>query len=249
MKRLFTFAILILSTPLLATTSFAIQEETTPPQEKGELAAATQEFTAQSLNQKANYLIGYEFAQRLKADSIEIDIEQLLRGIQDATKGNAPPMSDEEILAVQSAFDKAIAKKQQEMIAKAADENQRAGIEFMKKNVLVEGIKELENGVQYSVVNSGAGTDNPRLTDRVKIHHKGMFVDGTVFESTFGGPPAVVSVGGMPRGYASALQQMKAGDKWMVYIPGDLAYGSEGTQVIGPNQTLIYELELVEIVK
>jgi FKBP-type peptidyl-prolyl cis-trans isomerase len=141
-------------------------------------------------------------------------------------------------------------KKQQEMVAKAADENQRAGSEFMRGNVLADGVKELENGVQYSVITEGDGTDNPRLTDRVKVHYKGMFIDGTVFESTFGGNPSSQNVGGMIRGLSTALQQMKVGDKWKVFIPGDLAYGVQGIQpMIGPNQTLVYELELVEIIK
>ena len=249
MTRLLTLTMLVSALLVLQNHAVALQEETPPTQETTESSQATQEFTAESLTEKASYLIGYYYAQGLKAESVEIDIDQFFKGMQDATKGEAPPMSDEEILAVQKAFDKAIMKKRQEIFAKAADENQRAGIEFMKKNALVEGVKELENGVQYSVLVSGDGTDNPRLTDRVKVHHKGTFIDGTVFVNTSGGPPATFSVGGLPRGYAAALIQMKVGDKWMVYIPGDLAFGTEGTEMIGPNQTVIYELELVEIVK
>lgn len=249
MTRLLTLAILVTASLALQNSAFALQEETPPTQETTESSAATEEFTAESLIEKASYLIGYYYAQGLKADSVEIDIDQFFNGMQDATRGNAPPMSDEEILAVQKAFDKAIIKKQQEAFAKAADENLRAGIEFMKKNALVEGVKELENGVQYSVLVAGDGTENPRLTDRVKVHHKGTFINGTVFVNTQGGEPLTVNVGGLPRGYAAAVQHMKVGDKWKVCIPGDLAFGSQGTEMIGPNQTVIYELELVEIVK
>jgi FKBP-type peptidyl-prolyl cis-trans isomerase FklB len=249
MTRLLTLAILVTASLVLQHNAVALQEETTPTQETTDSSTETQEFTAESLTEKASYLIGYYYAQGLKADSVEIDIDQFFNGMKDATKGTAPPMSDEEILAVQKAFEKAIVKKQQEAFAKASDENQRAGVEFMKKNSLVEGVKELENGVQYSVLVSGEGTENPRLTDRVMVHHKGTLIDGTVFANTLGGPPATVNVGGLPRGYTAALLQMKVGDKWMVYIPGDLAFGSEGTEFIGPNQTVIYEVELVEIVK
>jgi FKBP-type peptidyl-prolyl cis-trans isomerase len=242
--------LLMLSILTFSSDVTARQEETPPASASDGSAPLQQEFTAQSLNEKANYLIGYNFAQELKTNSIEIDMDQLFQGIRDAAAGNPPPMSDEEIMAVQQAFQKSIAKKQQEEFAKTADDNQRAGMEFLKKNALVEGVKELENGVQYSIVTSGAGTENPRLTDRVKVHYKGTFIDGTVFESTFGGSPAVFNVGGVIRGFSSALQQMKVGDKWMVYIPGDLAYGAGGNPpVIGPNQTLVYELELVEIIK
>lgn len=220
-----------------------------------ELPAADQEtqvpeFTAESLAEKASYLIGYNLIQDLKANSVDVDIDQLLKGIQDANQGAQPPMTDEEIMAVQQAFERAIVRKQQEMIAKIADENQRDGMEFMSKNALVEGVKELENGVQYSVLAAGDG-ENPRLTDRVKVHLKGMFIDGTVFENTFGRDPASFNVGSVPlRGLSSALQQMKPGDKWKVFIPGDLAYGAQGNPpAIGPNQTLVYELELVEIIR
>lgn len=213
--------------------------------------APLQQIEEKTLVQKASYLIGYDFAQSLKADSIDIDMEQLFKGIRDASSGAAPPMSDEEILAVQQAFQKAMIRKQQEAFARASDENQRAGAEFMSKNVLVEGVKELESGVQYSVITEGTGTESPRLTDRVKVHLKGSTIDGSVFESTFGSDPVVFSVGASPlRGVATALQSMKAGDKWKLFIPGDLAFGAAGNPpAVGPNQTLIYEIELVEIVK
>jgi FKBP-type peptidyl-prolyl cis-trans isomerase FklB len=227
------------------------QEETPPAAEDSAPAAPVQEIEEKTLVQKASYLIGYDFAQSLKADSIDIDMEQLFKGIKDASSGAAPPMSDEEILAVQQSFQKAMLKKQQDAFAKAADTNQRAGTEFMAKNVLEEGVKELESGVQYSVITRGTGTESPRLTDRVKVHLKGSTLDGSVFESTFGSTPVVFSVGASPlRGVASALQSMKAGDKWKLFIPGDMAFGAGGNPpAVGPNQTLIYEIELVEIVK
>jgi FKBP-type peptidyl-prolyl cis-trans isomerase len=225
-------------------------QETSPAGGAPDAATEQQEFTAETLNQKASYLIGYNLIQDLKASGVDFDQEQLIKGIQDAIGGNPPPMSDEEILAVQQAFDRALIKKQEEMLAKLADENQRAGAEFLKKNALEEGVIELENGVQYIVLTAGTGTENPRLTDRVKVHYKGMLLDGSVFETTSGGPPESFSVGAATRGFSAALQQMKVGDKWKIFIPGDQAYGVEGRPpIIGPNQTLIYELELVEIVR
>ncbi len=229
----------------------ALQETTPEARGTGEPSTEQQsEFTAESLTEKASYLIGYNFIQELKAGSVDLNLEQLIKGIQDAHSGAQPPMSDEDILAVQQAFQRAMTRKQDEMLARAADENQRAGIEFMRKNALEEGVKELENGVQYIVLAEGTGTDNPRLTDRVKVHYKGTFLDGSVFDSSIGGPPATFGVSGVIRGFTAALLQMKAGDKWKVFIPGDLAYGAAGDPPqIGPNQTLVFELELIEIVK
>ncbi len=247
-----------LTTPILIAGLFVAANPALGWQESGAAQPpATQQddqdsgFTAESLTEKASYLMGYNLIQDLKANAVDVNIKQLLQGINDAHQGNQPPMTDEEIRAVQEAFERAIVRKQQEMMAKMADENQRAGVEFLRANALTEGVKELENGVQYSVMTAGEGTENPRLTDRVRVHLKGMFIDGTVIENTFGGQPAAFNVGSVPlRGVSSALQQMKEGDKWKVFVPGDLAYGAQGNPpVIGPNQTLVYELELLEIIR
>lgn len=214
--------------------------------------SSDQEFTANTLNEKASYLIGYQTIKGLKADSVDFDIELLIQGMRDAADGNDPPMSDEEIAAVQKAFNNLMIKKREQEWAALADKNMRAGMEFLKTNATAEGVKELENGIQYKVLQEGTGTESPRLTDRVRVHYKGTFLDGSVFDSSLGGEPAVFSVGGTIRGFASVLQNMKVGDKWLVHIPGDLAYGPGPDNLppgLGPNQLLTFELELLEIVK
>ncbi len=250
MARLLTIVVVAAGFLFAGWSVGARQDPAEPEMPAGNQDDSIPQFTAESLTEKASYLIGYNLIQDLKANAVDINKEQLLKGIEDATGGIQPPMSDEEIVAVQQAFERAIVRKQQEMMARVADDNQRTGLEFMRSNALNDGVKELENGVQYSVIIEGDGTESPRLTDRVRVHYKGMFIDGNVFENTSGGPPAAFNVGGVIRGLSSALQQMKVGDKWTVYIPGDLAYGAQGSPpVIGPNQTLIYELELVEIIR
>jgi FKBP-type peptidyl-prolyl cis-trans isomerase len=127
----------------------------------------------------------------------------------------------------------------------------RKGTEFLKSNLLQEGVKELENGLQYRVLAEGEGP-SPRLTDSVRVHYKAMFTDGTVWESTTGSEPLSLTVGSAGiRGIVNALQKMKAGDKWKLFIPSDLAFGVQGdpSGLVGPNQVLVYELELLEIMK
>ncbi len=235
---------------LTLTLVFGLNHQCVAQQNQGSTTKpATQEYTPESLKQKYSYLFGYNFIKNFQREEVEFDLQELIKGIQAASKGEAPSMTDEEIQSVELAYRKMIVQKQQEMMAKLADENMRKGKEFLKANLLKEGVKELENGLQYSVIKEGAGK-SPRITDTVKVHYKAMFIDGTVWESTSGTEPISLTVGGAGmRAMVTALQKMKTGDKWKLFIPSDLAFGVQGTPSIGPNQALIYEIELVEIGK
>jgi FKBP-type peptidyl-prolyl cis-trans isomerase len=132
-----------------------------------------------------------------------------------------------------------------------ADKNMREGREFMKQHALKDGVKQLENGMQYSALETGDGP-MPKITDRIKVHFVGTTLAGKEFESTrTNQQPAVIPVGGIGiRGIVEALLRMNVGSKWQVVIPPDLAYGVAGAPPdIEPNQTLIFEIELIEIVK
>ncbi len=210
---------------------------------------AQEEFTPESLKQKASYLIGFNMIKELKMQEIEIDLDQLLQGINDASAGKQPPMSDEEIRSVGMAFDRQVEKRRQETLARIADDNMRQGLTYLSENKIKDGVIELENGMQYTVLQAGQG-DSPRITDSVKIHLTEMFVDGTVVRTTAGSQPINMTVGAWTRGVSEALQKMKVGEKWKLVVPSDLAYGVQGNPpVVGPNQVLIYDLELVEIIK
>jgi len=239
-----------LAISLLAISVSALAGNVLVAQQK-QTAADTQEtITPESLTQKASYLIGYNMVKDMQSQAIEFDLNELIKGIQDATAGKNPTMTDEEIQSVQIAFQRMVQQQQQERLAKVADENMRNGTDFLKKNLLKEGVKELENGLQYVVLTEGEGT-SPRITDSVKVHYKAMFLDGTVWDTTAGSEPISLTVGsaGM-RGIATALQKMKPGDKWKLFIPSDLAFGVQGNPpVVGPNQVVVYEVELVEIMK
>ncbi len=150
---------------------------------------------------------------------------------------------------LQVTFQQAQAKKNEEK-QKAAEENKIAGEEFLAANKEKAGVTTLESGLQYEVIKEGTG-DKPKLEDRVKCHYHGTLIDGKVFDSSVErDEPTTFSVNGVIKGWTEALQLMPTGSKWKLYVPGDLAYGPRGAGAdIGPNATLIFEVELLEIVK
>lgn len=206
-----------------------------------------------SLDQKAAYIMGWDFYSSGKRQGVEFDIEQLKKGIDDAASGAELGMSEEEINSVMRAFQRAIQQKKMEKQKKLAEANMAEGQAFLKANESKPGVKKLENGVQYVVLKEGSGK-SPKESDKVKVHYHGTFINGEVFDSSVkpldGSPPkpAEFPVGGVIKGFSSSLMNMKVGDKWQVFIPSDLAYGPKGRTGIGPNLTLIFELELLDVV-
>jgi FKBP-type peptidyl-prolyl cis-trans isomerase FklB len=130
-----------------------------------------------------------------------------------------------------------------------AESNLVAGLEFLEKNRSKEGVTELPSGLQYQVIKEGEG-ELPSLTDEVKCHYHGSLIDGTVFDSSVErGQPAVFPVNGVIQGWVEALQLMPVGSKWRLYVPPELGYGQQGAGgAIGPNSTLVFDVELLEIV-
>ena len=204
-----------------------------------ETEQTTPQFDPKTLTEKASFLLGHNFVQEFKVREVEIDIENMIKGIRAAAEGKNPPMTNSEIQAVMQAFEQSIIQQQQKKYQMQADENLRLGEEFLKQNALKEGVKEMENGVQYLVIKEGSG-NSPLVTDRVKVLYEGKFINGKVFDSS-GSEPAVYAVAGVMRGMSKALMKMKVGDKWKLFIPAGQAYGINGfPPVVGPNQTLIF---------
>jgi FKBP-type peptidyl-prolyl cis-trans isomerase len=142
----------------------------------------------------------------------------------------------------------AMAKAEEKQIA-AAEKNLKAGEAFLAANAKKEGVKTTASGLQYKVIKAGTGA-SPKPTDIVKVHYTGTLVDGTVFDSSVQrGEPATFPVNGVIPGWTEALQLMKVGDKWQLVIPSKLAYGEQGPRAIGPNSTLIFDVELLGIEK
>jgi FKBP-type peptidyl-prolyl cis-trans isomerase FklB len=197
---------------------------------------------------KFSYSIGLSWGKQMKAQSIDITTENLMRGLQDGLGGKKELMTDAEIKAVQDEMRKTIMAKREKVMGEMKEKNQAAADKFLEENATKEGVKKLPSGVQYKVLKEGSGP-KPTAADRVSVHYKGRLINGTEFDSSYkrGPEPTTFGVSGVIRGWTEALTNMNVGSKWELYIPPNLAYGERGSQNIEPNSLLIFEVELVEI--
>ncbi|HEY4310421.1 MAG TPA: FKBP-type peptidyl-prolyl cis-trans isomerase [Pirellulales bacterium] len=189
----------------------------------------------------ASYSIGYRIGSNFKRKSLPIDGAALIKGLQEGMAGTKPTLNDEEMDNVLKAFE-------QEVSARIPEQNKKDGEAFLAANAKAEGVKTTKSGLQYKVLKEGTGK-SPAKADTVTAHYKGTLIDGTPFDSSYErGEPLKIPVGGVIPGWTEALQLMKVGSKWILYVPSDLAYGPNGSPpVIGPNATLIFEVELLGI--
>jgi FKBP-type peptidyl-prolyl cis-trans isomerase FkpA/FKBP-type peptidyl-prolyl cis-trans isomerase FklB len=193
---------------------------------------------------KASYAIGQQIGTNMKQQNIEIDTDIMAMSMKDAIKGDSK-MTKEEIQQAMTKLQESAMKKQTE----AAEENKKKGAEYLEKNKTAEGVKVTASGLQYKVEKEGDGK-MPVKTDTVKAHYKGTLTDGTQFDSSYDrGQPAEFPVQGVIPGWSEALQLMKVGAKYKLFIPPELAYGASGRPGIPANSVLVFEVELVEIVK
>ncbi len=193
---------------------------------------------------KASYAIGLNFAQVLRSEGIDVDVEALTAAIQDLLEGRGPRISMEELQAGVLAFQ----AEQQEAKNMVAARNAEAGEAYLSSNRQKDGVVELESGLQYRVMEPGDGP-NPAPEDTVLVHYRGMLVSGEEFDSSYSrGQPTTLQVSQVIPGWREALALMSPGAKWQVVVPSDLAYGDAGAGgTIGPNETLIFDIELLEI--
>ena len=207
------------------------------------------------LRAKVSYLIGRNIGQSLKQDQMDVDVELMLRALREATSGVESVLSETETQEAFRAFRKQQEAKQAEAMLSqnadlkaAAEKNTKEAAAFLAENGKKEGVVTLPSGVQYKVLKSGTGA-TPKASDSVSAHYAGRLIDGTKFDSSYDrGQPLVIPVQGVIPGWTEVLQKMKVGDKWEVYIPGDSAYGLNGSPpTIGPNALLIFEMELIAV--
>ena len=194
------------------------------------------------LNQ-LSYALGMSIAGNLIQSGVKIiHPESFTAAIQDAFTGVEPQLKPQEANQILEEFLSAVNKEQ-------GAGNLEEGKKFLENNRKKEGVTELQSGLQFEVLNEGVG-EMPTLTDQVKCHYHGTLIDGTVFDSSVQrGKPAVFPVNGVIKGWVEALQLMSTGSKWRLYIPSELAYGKQGAGgAIGPNTTLIFDVELLEII-
>jgi FKBP-type peptidyl-prolyl cis-trans isomerase len=230
----------------------ACNEQTAGDQAPTAEQAASSEAADVSLEtseERLSYGIAYGLGQRMANDKVPLDVGAFTAGMSDALDGKDSRLSPEEIQAEMQAFQQKMQAAQQADQAAAAEANAEASSEFLKENAAREGVVTTDSGLQYEVIEAGEGS-SPSADDSVEVHYRGTLVDGTEFDSSYKrGEPVTFGVGQVIAGWTEALQLMKVGSKWKLYIPADLAYGSGGAGgVIGPNAALVFEVELLDIV-
>ncbi len=211
-------------------------------------ASAQKKTTLTTEKDKVSYIIGTDIAKNLKKQGIDIDPELLFRGLKDAFMDQKLALSDSEIQQVMTAFQQEMMEKQTKKAGEVAEKNQKEGAEFLAANKKKDSVITLPSGLQYKVLVEGSGK-MPTINDTVTTNYRGTLIDGTEFDNSYKrGEPATFPVKGVIPGWTQALQRMKVGAKWILYVPSDLAYGEQGAgQTIAPNSTLIFEVELLSI--
>jgi FKBP-type peptidyl-prolyl cis-trans isomerase FklB len=208
---------------------------------------AAEEATLKTPKEKLSYIIGVQIGNDLKSQSIDVDPVIVNQGLQDSILGKDLKIGDQEAKEIISVYQKERAAKMAEEKKKAGEKNKQEGTAFLAENKKKEGVKTLPSGLQYKVIKEGTGK-MPKATDTVVTQYRGTSVDGKEFDSSYKrGEPATFPVNGVIRGWTEALQLMKEGSKWQLFVPPALAYGDQGAGPIGPNATLIFEVELLSI--
>lgn len=193
--------------------------------------------------EKNSYSVGYDIGRSVRRQLVDVDADAMARGLKDAMGGVAPAMSDDEMQRRFMAL-------RQESAQKILEKNKKDGEAFLAKNKGEKGVKTTASGLQYKILTAGKGK-KPTAEDTVTVNYRGTLIDGTEFDSSYKrGQPATFPVKGVIAGWTEALQLMPEGSKWMLYIPSNLAYGERAAgPTIGPNSTLIFEVELLSIGK
>lgn len=197
---------------------------------------------------KASYAVGMSFGTSLRKQSVDVDPSIVERGLRDALAGGKTLLTEEEQRTILTQLQADLRKKQQAKMQALGESNKKEGQAFLEANKAKEGVVTLASGLQYKVLQAGTGP-KPAATDTVVCNYRGTLIDNTEFDSSYKrGQPATFPVIGVIRGWTEALQLMPVGSKWQLFIPPELAYGDRGAGAqIGPNATLIFEVELVSI--
>ena len=201
--------------------------------------------------QKVSYSYGYFVGMNLRQQGVtDIENNEFVAGLKDALANEDGEMTSEEMQELIRSYGQKSQEKAAEIRKELAEANLEKSQQFLQENKTKEGIQVTDSGLQYKVLEEGSGA-SPSADDKVTVHYKGTLPDGTTFDSSYErGEPASFPVGGVIKGWTEALQMMKEGSKWMLYIPPELAYGERGAgprSQIGPNQVLIFEVELLEV--
>lgn len=192
----------------------------------------------------ASYGIGLNMGRTLRSEGVAVTLETLFQGIKDGMQGTQPRYTEQQIRTAFDALNREVQAKQQAI----GEKNKREGQAFLAANKAKAGVTTLPSGLQYQVTRAGTGA-TPKATDTVKVHYHGQLLDGTVFDSSIQRrQPVVLEVCGVIDGWTEALQRMKVGDNWRLFVPPELGYGAEGAgSDIGPHAVLVFDVELLGI--
>lgn len=198
--------------------------------------------------QKACYAIGMDIAGSLKESGIDLDVELLLAGLRDTLEGKPTVLTPEQAQQALTKLQQIMMAKHMATMKEAAEKGLAEGAAFLEKNKAVEGVKTTDSGLQYQVIKEGDGA-SPKATDTVKVHYRGTLLDGTEFDSSYSrNQPAQFPLNRVIEGWSEGLQLMKTGGKYKLFVPSGLGYKEQGSgKDIPPNATLIFEVELLEV--
>ena len=233
-------------TPATNTTPPAKPRQSTTP---GHTTTATKPkpMVLETEKDKQSYAIGLNVGKSLHRDSIDVDPKIVLKGIEDALADGQILLTDDQIKEVLTDLQTQVRQKQEEKRQALAESDKKEGEAFLAANATKEGVVTLPSGLQYKVLVAGTGP-KPTASDTVVCNYRGTLLDNTEFDSSYKrNQPATFPVTGVIKGWTEALQLMPTGSKWQLFIPPDLAYGDRGQGPIGPNSTLIFEVELLSI--
>jgi len=240
------------STPSASTPSAPATTTTKTPAKKTGTATKAAPAPLTTRKQKFSYALGMNIGNglggNLKKQGVEVDWNLVAKGLKDAVAGGKTQLTEEEAQAVLKEVQTEVQKQQQEKMKEASDKNKSEGEAFLAANKGKDGVVTLPDGLQYKILTAGTGP-KPASTDSVVCNYRGTLINGTEFDSSYKrGQPATFGVSQVIKGWTEALQLMPVGSKWQLFIPSNLAYGARGAGAeIGPDSTLIFEVELLSI--
>ncbi|MEE2777862.1 MAG: FKBP-type peptidyl-prolyl cis-trans isomerase [Acidobacteriota bacterium] len=212
----------------------------------GEVSVAAQA-KPESMEQRASYSIGYNLGRTMRDQGIDVDVDLIRQGISDGFAGGDGILDAEERQTALGELQQEVQTRMSAQKDVEGSANREAGAAFLAENARKEGVMTTDTGLQYEVLEAGAGA-RPAATDTVTVHYRGTLIDGTEFDSSYGrGQPAQFPLNRVIPGWTEGLQLMSVGAKYKLYVPSELGYGANGSGEIGPHSTLIFEVELISI--
>jgi len=198
---------------------------------------------------KLSYAVGWDIGADIKRRSTEFDVEALITAIRDVVAENEAKVAPEEMKTLLTALQEKVRAEQVEQFRKLSEENQAKSEEFLQANKTKTGIVVLPSGIQYRIIEEGAGA-RPGMESRVTVHYRGSKLDGREFDSSFArGTPEEFTVNAVLKGWQEVLPLMKTGSTWQIFVPPELAFGARGNPPVGPNEALMFDLKLIELLQ